>query len=287
MVPIVMFDFRRPARIAAAACLAATIAGTAFAAEPAWVEGPRSAIRLVEGASPAAKEAPIWHGGVEIRLDPGWKTYWRYPGDSGVPPRFDFSRSENLAEAKILWPAPQAFDDGAGGRSIGYLDRVVFPLQLAPRDPRKPIRLRLSLDYAVCEKVCIPADAKAELTVTGRAGEDAGLAASRARVPRAAALGDGAAFAIRSVKRDATASPPRVIVEVAAPAGQEVTLLAEGPTPDWALPIPEPIAGAGGDLRRFAFELDGLPPGASPDGAALRLTAVTGADAIEVTARLD
>jgi hypothetical protein len=64
-------------------------------------------------------------------------------------------------------------------------------------------------------------------------------------------------------------------------------LFAEGPTPEWSLPIPAPTEGAPPGLRRFAFDLDGLPPGASAHGATLRLTAVTAEAAIEVTTRLD
>ena len=61
-------------------------------------------------------------GGIEIKLQPGWKTYWRYPGDSGVPPRFDFSGSDNLGRAKVLYPAPHLFTDETGN-SLGYKDR--------------------------------------------------------------------------------------------------------------------------------------------------------------------
>jgi hypothetical protein len=93
--------------------------------------------------------------------------------------------------------------------------------------------------------------------------------------------------AIQAVRRDAGSGKPRVLVDVAAPAGEAVALFAEGPTAQWALPLPEPIAGAPAGSQRFAFELDGLPPGAKPDGATLRLTAVAGAKAVEVAFRLD
>jgi hypothetical protein len=76
-------------------------------------------------------------------------------------------------------------------------------------------------------------------------------------------------------------------VDVLAPAGRTATLFAEGPTAEWALPLPEPVAGAPAGVQRFAFELDGLPPGATPQGATLRLTAVAGNEAIEVAFRLD
>ena len=80
-----------------------------------WAEDTRSAVRLIAGANKNG-EAPL-RAGIEIKLQPGWKTYWRYPGDSGVPPRFDFSGSENLKAAKVLYPAPHLFTDEAGNRS--------------------------------------------------------------------------------------------------------------------------------------------------------------------------
>ena len=106
-------------------------------------------------------------------------------------------------------------------------------------------------------------------------------------MPKPAAIGDAAPLAIHAVRREAGAGKPRVIVDVAAPAGAPVGLFAEGPTAQWALPLPEPVPGAPAGLQRFAFELDGLPPGAKPDGATLRLTAVSGGKAIEVAFRLD
>ena len=76
------------------------------------------------------------------------------------------------------------------------------------------------------------------------------------------------------------------MVDVAAPAATPVDLFAEGPTPDWALPLPEPMRRRAG-TRRFTFDLDGLPPGAHVDGATLTFTAVSADDAIEVPVHLD
>ena len=100
-------------------------------------------------------------------------------------------------------------------------------------------------------------------------------------MPKQVALGEGRELAIKSVRvirRDP--GKPRIMVDVAGPAS--VDLFAEGPTPQWALPVPEPIAGAPAGLQRFAFELDGAPPGASYDNLIITLTAVTPTAAIEV-----
>jgi hypothetical protein len=103
-------------------------------------------------------------------------------------------------------------------------------------------------------------------------------------------LGAGGDLAIRTVHRVTDGGHARVVVEVAAPADTPVDLFAEGPTADWALPLPEPdhaAAGEAADVRRFTFDLDGLPAGASADGAALTFTAVSPTDTIEVRAHLD
>lgn len=257
-------------------------AGARAADVSRWDGDARSAVRLIAGAQLAGGTL---RAGVEVRLKAGWHTYWRYPGDAGVPPKFDFGGSQNLKRAQVLWPAPQRIVE-AGGSSIGYLGDVIFPLQVEPLDAAKPVLLRLKLDYAVCEKLCVPAEGKAELALgNGPASRDAALAAAEARVPRKVRLGEGGALAIRSVKREPGAARPRVLVDVAA-AGA-VDLLAEGPTEQWSLPLPALVGGAPAGLQRFAFALEGLPPGARDQGALLTLTAITPAAAIEAAIRLD
>ncbi len=274
-----------PRAIILAANLVATVAIVSPARADdtsAWDGDQRAAIRLIAGVPHGSGAAAIHHAGLEIRLAPGWKTYWRYPGDSGVPPRFDFSGSRNLKSASVRYPAPHRLIDESG-TSIGYKGDVVFPLDVMPQDAAKPVVLTLKIDYAVCEKVCVPAEGKAELTLNGKpAAEYAALAQGEASVPVPAKLGDGAPLSIRAVKRD----DKRILVDVAAPT-DAVELFAEGPTAEWALPVPTPVAGAPAGMQRFSFELDGLPPGAKASGAELKLTAVSGAHAIEVPFRLE
>jgi DsbC/DsbD-like thiol-disulfide interchange protein len=251
-----------------------------------WSEDAHAAVRLIAASAVQEAGSRVMRAGVEIKLAPGWKTYWRYPGDSGVPPRFDFTRSDNVQKATVLWPAPERFSDGSG-TSIGYKQQVLFPIRVVPMDASKPVVLRVNLDYAICETLCVPATADLELRVQGNAGaHDAALAASEARVPRHARLGTGHPVAVMAVRREG-GSPPRVVADVSAPETLPLDLLAEGPNADWALPLPEPIAGAPAGQRRFAFELDGLPPGAVGAGATLTLTLVWPGGAIEVPVPLD
>ena len=277
------------------AILAVACAGFASGAQAqdasAWDGEAHGASRLIAGATLNVGDKKLARAGIEIHLDQGWKTYWRYPGDSGVPPKLDFSGSENVKAVSTLWPAPERFADGAGGFSVGYHGDVVLPLQIVPDDPSKPSSLHLKLSYAVCGKLCVPAEAQLALTLSGRPGaKETILAAAEARVPRRVALGAPGALTIASIRREASGGHARVVVLVGAPEGVAVDLFAEGPTPDWALPLPQPEqspAASPDGMRRYSFELDGLPPGAKAEGAVLKITAVSPTDAIEVQARLD
>jgi len=251
-----------------------------------WQGDTRAAIRMVSGGTTVDNARSVLRAGIQIRLAPGWKTYWRYPGDSGIPPHFDFAKSENVKSVRVAWPAPERMAD-ADGVIIGYRNTVLFPLAVEPKDAGKPVTLRLALDYAICEKVCIPVHGKAELTIKAGGAAKPEIAAAEKSVPRPVALGADAAFAVKAVHRDDAAKPQRVLLDIAAPAGSPVAVFAEGPSADWALPVPEKIAGAPIGLQRFVFALDGLPPGASDKGATIRVTAVAGDDAIETTFRLD
>ncbi len=266
-----------------AAGLAAKFAGSARAADAsAWVEDSHSAFRLIAGAN--KESATSWRAGIEIKMLQGWHTYWRYPGDSGVPPHFDFAGSDNLAVAKVFFPTPHLYQD-EGGNTIGYKDAVTFPVQVTPRQPGKPVKLHVKLDYAVCDKLCVPAQGSAELMLApGASAQDATLAAAEARVPKQVS----AASAGLTIKRVNSGPKPLVMVDLPAPPGEDVQVFVEGPTPEWALPVPKPAPGAPAGHRHFGFELDGLPPGVDPKGHfELTFTIVEGNHPLEVKTRLD
>jgi DsbC/DsbD-like thiol-disulfide interchange protein len=287
---IIGFDrLRRTAAPAAIGmCVMGLVAANDATADDAsrWDGDAPSAVRLIAGSSPADGKGAL-RAGLEIRLKSGWHTYWRYPGDAGVPPRFDFAGSQNVKAVDVLWPAPQRIPE-QGLVAIGYTGDVILPLAIVPQNQGQPVRLRLKLAYAVCERLCVPAEGEVELVLTGApSSQDAALAAAEARVPKKVVLGEGSALAIKSLRRDDAGGRPRVIVDVAAPPGAHVALFAEGPSSDWALPVPKAIDGAPAGLQRFAFELDGVPPGVPYERASIALTAVAGNAAIEVVTRLD
>lgn len=92
---------------------------------------------------------------LQLSLKPGWKTYWRAPGDAGIPPEFDWSNSRNLQGVSVSWPTPEVFHEN-GMRSIGYTRDVIIPLAIAPGVGDTPVRLRGDMHLGVCSDVCMP-----------------------------------------------------------------------------------------------------------------------------------
>src|SRR6202161_3247890 len=267
----------------AATVLMSSLATAACADDASpWVRDGHSAVRLLAGSRSGA----VLLGGIDFQLQPGWKTYWRTPGDSGVPPRFDFSKSENIEAVTILWPAPMKFDDGAGGHSLGYHDQVVLPLRIVAKNTDKPVTLRAVVNYAVCDKLCVPVEADVDLAIpSGASTEDSALFAPLDTVPKPANVGDPNPLTIRDVKRDGKSA---VLVDVVAPpeAGN-ISLFVEGPTPDGGLPVPKLLEHSPPGVKRLTSELDGLPPDTNPEGAALKLTLVSGDRSYEFNINLE
>jgi len=128
-----------------------------------WAAGPTSELRLIAAGS--GRSGRAYHAGVEIKLAPGAFTYWRTPGAAGIPPEFSFDGSENAAEVIVSYPAPVRIVE-EGLDMFGYRGDVVFPLSVSPQDPDRPVRLKLTLTYGVCAKICLPGKGEAALTLT-------------------------------------------------------------------------------------------------------------------------
>jgi DsbC/DsbD-like thiol-disulfide interchange protein len=254
---------------------AASLATSASAGESSWELGFHSRVRLLSGGERGAQRL----AGIEFVLDKGFKTYWRTPGESGLPPRFDWSRSGNAADFEILWPAPSRSED-AGGVVYGYDGRVVLPVLVIPADPGKPINLRLALDYGVCRDICIPAHAELTLTMPAEASaRNAALERALAAIPRRQPIGADAPLAVIDVQR-VPGSKPSLAVKVRAREGTTPVLFAEGPE-DWYL-----STGATPDGDTFTVTIDERPKDA-PGDVPLRLTLVAGDRAVESELRLD
>jgi DsbC/DsbD-like thiol-disulfide interchange protein len=238
----------KPLACALAAALASVAPAIADEYASEWARASKADARLVAGAAGQAA--------VEIRLAPGAITYWRNPGDSGAPPRFDFSGSRNLARAEPSFPAPKRIVEADGSDAFGYDGAVIFPLAVAAVDPSKPVDLELEFAYAVCEQLCLPAKADLALTLPqgGASPFAATIAAAAAEVPRATDLG-ALGGALEAIGADAWR-----LCAMAEP-GPKRDLFIEAPEGWWFATKP----GADSDGRScFAVELQQKPDGAAP-----------------------
>lgn len=155
--------------------------GEASASRPSLPDGARAALALV----PGWRDGDGRHvAGLDIRLAPGWKTYWRVPGEAGVPPYFDWTGSENVAAVEVSWPKPTTFET-YGFTTLGYEDAVTLPLRVEAQDPSRPVSLRLEFAYGLCADICIPAQDNLTLDLPAEGGEDA---AARPSIEAALAL---------------------------------------------------------------------------------------------------
>jgi len=128
----------------------------------------------------------FYRTGVQILLAPGALTYWRVPGEAGVPPVFSFAGSENVARAEVLYPAPERIEED-GTQAFGYRGEVIFPIHVTPEDAARPVLLMLSLSYAVCKRICMPESAEMQIRLApsdGPGPQEAVLAKAEAKLPR-------------------------------------------------------------------------------------------------------
>jgi DsbC/DsbD-like thiol-disulfide interchange protein len=250
------------AALAPIALCAPAHAADAFSTD--WVQSAKWRARLIAADDRLA--------GFEIALAPGAITYWRDPGDSGLSPTLDFSASDNVEAVEPAFPAPKRIHEADGGEAFGYDGGVIFPLRVKPRDAAKPVTLALQADFAVCEKVCLPAKARLTLRLPPAASPYAGaIDAALAAVPRTvspkdfgALTADGAsAWRLCAPHED---GPPRdLFVE---------------PPEGWWLKVTPASAEAGRDC--FQVTLGDKPKDAALP-VALRLTLTGGAGAVETT----
>lgn len=184
-------------------CLAAllTLASSAISASAAssdWVETEGGSVRLVTTGVPDAEGTLT--GMIDIVLKPGWKTYWRDPGDAGVPPTLDVSRSQNVSGAELAFPPPSRHDEG-DFTWAGYGAPVAFPVTFRITDPAQPVVLDADLFLGICQTICIPVKAEFRLDPTDGADstEDADAVTSAiAALPAPASAAFGASVSGRS-----------------------------------------------------------------------------------------
>lgn len=249
----------------------------AMALAGAWNVNDHVETRLVS-ATEGVGDRQSLQLGLQFRLQPGWKIYWRYPGESGLPPSADWTGTENLRDTKIFWPAPSRFTV-FGLETLGYKDEVVLPVSAAIPEPGKPVRIRTMVRYLTCNDICVPYDVALSLDLPrGQAKEST----EAALIGKYAMLtpGDGAGLTIEQA--------------VLSERGKSVVLLAEAksPTrlmaPDLFVEGPEgaffgrPKVTFADQGRRAYIEVAALGATASEfKGGDLTLTLVDGVRALE------
>jgi DsbC/DsbD-like thiol-disulfide interchange protein len=273
-------------RIAAAAALGLA-AATPARAEPVketaaaspWVELHASRARLVAGPAKAAGGARL--AGLEIVMEDGWKTYWRMPGDAGVPPSFDWSGSVNAADVKVLYPAPMRMAE-AGGEVIGYKHAVLFPIEVTPQDAAKPVALELALEFGICRDICVPAVANLKLALppaAGKAAKPDAVAQAVERVPRPAASRRPTDPELKQVRVEDGEPGARLTVAADFHGAKEGDVFVEAPEGLY-VPMLRRLGNGEGGVVRFATDVP-APLARDLKGKTVTLTLVSEAGAIE------
>ncbi len=258
--------------------------GSARAAASDWSATEQTKVRLIAAASRVGG-ASMLRLGLEFKMKPGWKIYWRSPGDAGFPPRIDWSGSRNVGNATIAWPAPQRFTV-LGFNTTGYKKEVVLPLTVRLSQPGQPARLRAKVDYLTCAEICIPYTATLLLDLPAGPAQTSAFAYQieryRARVPTSEAV---AGITVERIEARETASSGQLIVTARADKPfAKPDIFVEGPRLI-EFGLPKIALLEGGRRVRLVVPVRKIGEKApSIVGAALTLTIVDGARAIEKTA---
>ncbi|CAN5626393.1 protein-disulfide reductase DsbD family protein [soil metagenome] len=210
-------------------------------------------------------------------LEPGWHTYWRAPGGTGIPPRFDWAGSANLAGIGFEWPKPAVFET-FGMRTIGYHGGLVLPVRLRPERPGAPIELRLGIEFGVCKDICIPAEAALSGSFDSRPGPAEGRALIEAVLARRAyRAGEAGVEAVECrAERNGRGHRLTASVALAAPPGREQVAVIEAASADiW---IGEASARTEGATVTAVAELSG----GLPESSTLRITLIDEDRAIDI-----
>ena len=249
-----------------------------------WIKGFNSSVRLIGGALPPSeiggKSRLIV--GVEMRLEEGWKTYWRHPGDDGgLPPSFDWSASKNLRSAKVLYPVPKRLK-GLTGISIGYVNSVLFPVEIEAENASSSVELALSIEYGICREICVPAEMQLKLSLPARlAVMPPEIAAALEKVPQRVVTTKDI---LRAAKAVLTGPAPMITLDIAADGGgtgEGSDLFAEVVEGSF-LPVAYRRGGASGGAQRYVIDLKGVDEAPALAGKTLRLTLASSLKPIEI-----
>jgi DsbC/DsbD-like thiol-disulfide interchange protein len=242
---------------------------SALASSSDWFETQGGRIRLVTAGKPDG--AGRLKGMLEVDLRPGWKTYWRDPGDAGVPPQIDVSASENIASAEFAFPAPERHDDGSF-KWAGYDEPVALPIIFTLNSPTDAALIEADVFLGVCETICIPAQTR--LTLDPASDPDnpedtAAVAAAFAALPAPAKP----EFGVSSAREEGS----KLVVEAKFPGDPASAEFFLATSDGYAFGAPERVEKEGKTL--FSLEILARPDSV-PAGDGLHYTLVTGSGAV-------
>lgn len=215
---------------------------------------------------------------LHLTLAPGWKTYWRSPGDAGIPPMFDWTGSENVKSVHFHWPRPHVFHLN-GLQTVGYKGELILPIEVTPADPTRPLRLKGRVDLGVCDEICLPATFDFDLAMQGPGAPDPLIDRALADRPisgKSAGLsGIGCAIdpITDGIRITATLDLPQ-------PPGDEVVVFETGKAGIW---VSE--AASSRDGNRLTASAEMVPPHGAPfalDRSGVTVTVISASRAVEI-----
>ncbi|MGO4909394.1 protein-disulfide reductase DsbD domain-containing protein [Pseudorhodobacter sp. W20_MBD10_FR17] len=246
-------DLSRSARILSAlAVLACFSIATPAVAQPEVLQANlREGWKLTNGNQMAA---------FQLQLQDGWKTYWRAPGDNGIPPSFDWSGSRNVKSVLFHWPRPKVFSVG-GMQTIGYSHELVLPVEIVPQDPTLPVELKAVVDLGVCSDICVPASFNVAAILPHTIGKDETIERAlrqRPSTPKEA----GVARATCEIMPNKGGMQLTAVLQMPSAGGDEVVVVETGLPGVWVSPA---------DVERRGTELRAVVDMVGPAGAAIAL----------------
>jgi len=257
-------------------CLFAASALCAVAAVSPWAQSDGGKMRILALSDGAGKITAI----LEIAPAPGWKTYWRDPGDAGMAPDIDLSAARNLKLVKISYPVPEISRD-EGGRFFGYHHPISLVLELERPDPELASELNAHVLIGLCKDICLPFQSAFSLPLgtldQPEADEFMKIQMAKAELPEA----PSDSFRIT----DAALTPDGAFFEVKISAPEDGTLEIAAAPSRGVLFGGQPEITSKNGLTHVRFAVRRLPE--PPAGAAVTLLVKSAGRAIETTLAID
>ncbi|WZK90968.1 protein-disulfide reductase DsbD family protein [Aliisedimentitalea scapharcae] len=199
---------------------------------PAAIAGPLDDLVKIEVLDGGATQSGTYRAALRLTLADGWKTYWRSPGDAGIPPSFSWRGSRNLGNIAITWPTPQVFST-SGMQTIGYVDQLTLPIEITPDTTGRPIRLKGRMELGICKDVCVPSELKFDHTLDLDADRNPSILAALAARPYSSAEA-GVTAATCRLKPTRNGMQVEARISMPSTGGTEVAVIEPGSPDIWA-----------------------------------------------------